>query len=110
MFGLRFARPAHFVRHFSTPRLREKVLAQRQLNRQIAEREEKEMYKMPVLDKVAKDMLMTEIVRGMWLVLEQIFHPPVTIMYPQEKGPLSPRFRGEHALRRYPSGNAYWRV
>ena len=25
-------------------------------------------------------------------------------MYPYEKGPLSPRFRGEHALRRYPSG------
>jgi len=46
----------------------------------------------------------TEIVRGMWLVLEQFFRPPYTIMYPFEKGPLSPRFRGEHALRRYPSG------
>jgi NADH dehydrogenase (ubiquinone) Fe-S protein 8 len=41
---------------------------------------------------------------GMWLVLEQFFRPPYTIMYPFEKGPLSPRFRGEHALRRYPSG------
>ena len=30
--------------------------------------------------------------------------PKVTINYPFEKGPLSPRFRGEHALRRYPSG------
>ena len=30
--------------------------------------------------------------------------PPYTIMYPFEKGPLSPRFRGEHALRRYPNG------
>ena len=40
----------------------------------------------------------------MWLVLEQFFRPPYTIMYPFEKGPLSPRFRGEHALRRYPSG------
>ncbi|KOB67012.1 23 kDa subunit of NADH-ubiquinone oxidoreductase, partial [Operophtera brumata] len=29
---------------------------------------------------------------------------PATINYPFEKGPLSPRFRGEHALRRYPSG------
>ena len=29
---------------------------------------------------------------------------PVTINYPFEKGPLSPRFRGEHALRRYESG------
>src|SRR5215475_9865854 len=40
----------------------------------------------------------------MWVVLEQFFRPPYTIMYPFEKGPLSPRFRGEHALRRYPSG------
>ena len=37
-------------------------------------------------------------------MLEQFFRPPYTIMYPFEKGPLSPRFRGEHALRRYPSG------
>lgn len=40
----------------------------------------------------------------MYVVLEQFFRPPYTIMYPFEKGPLSPRFRGEHALRRYPSG------
>ncbi|EJD53937.1 NADH-quinone oxidoreductase [Auricularia subglabra TFB-10046 SS5] len=40
----------------------------------------------------------------MWIVLEQFFRPPYTIMYPFEKGPLSPRFRGEHALRRYPNG------
>lgn len=40
----------------------------------------------------------------MWIVLEQFFRPPYTIMYPFEKGPLSPRFRGEHALRRYPTG------
>ena len=40
----------------------------------------------------------------MWLVFEQFFRAPYTIMYPFEKGPLSPRFRGEHALRRYPSG------
>ena len=37
-------------------------------------------------------------------MFEQMFRPPYTIMYPFEKGPLSPRFRGEHALRRYPSG------
>lgn len=41
---------------------------------------------------------------GMWIVIENFFRPPYTIMYPFEKGPLSPRFRGEHALRRYPSG------
>lgn len=33
-----------------------------------------------------------------------MFKEPATINYPFEKGPLSPRFRGEHALRRYPSG------
>ena len=42
--------------------------------------------------------------RGMYVVLEQFFKPPYTIFYPYEKGPTSPRFRGEHALRRYPTG------
>jgi formate hydrogenlyase subunit 6/NADH:ubiquinone oxidoreductase subunit I len=45
----------------------------------------------------------------MWIVLEQFFRPPYTIYYPYEKGPLSPRFRGEHALRRYPTGK-YQRI
>ena len=56
------------------------------------------------LDKAAKIFFLTEIARGMWLCLEQFFRQPYTIMYPFEKGPLSPRFRGEHALRRYPNG------
>ncbi|CCL98570.1 uncharacterized protein FIBRA_00571 [Fibroporia radiculosa] len=56
------------------------------------------------IDKAVHLFFFTEILRGMWLVLEQFFRPPYTIMYPFEKGPLSPRFRGEHALRRYPSG------
>ncbi|KAF8622084.1 hypothetical protein AX15_007228 [Amanita polypyramis BW_CC] len=56
------------------------------------------------LDKAVHLFFFTEIIRGMWVVLENFFRPPYTIMYPFEKGPLSPRFRGEHALRRYPSG------
>ncbi|KAJ9117289.1 hypothetical protein QFC20_000436 [Naganishia adeliensis] len=56
------------------------------------------------LDKAAQLFFFTEILRGMWIVLEQFFRPPYTIMYPFEKGPISPRFRGEHALRRYPNG------
>lgn len=56
------------------------------------------------LDKASQLFFFTEILRGMWIVLEQFFRPPYTIMYPFEKGPLSPRFRGEHALRRYPNG------
>ncbi len=38
------------------------------------------------------------------MTLAHFFREPATINYPFEKGPLSPRFRGEHALRRYPSG------
>ncbi|KAF3939271.1 hypothetical protein ABW19_dt0207174 [Dactylella cylindrospora] len=56
------------------------------------------------LDKAARVFLMLETVRGMYVVLEQFFRQPYTIFYPYEKGPISPRFRGEHALRRYPSG------
>lgn len=56
------------------------------------------------LDKTGRYFLLTEMARGMYLLMEQFFRPPYTIYYPYEKGPISPRFRGEHALRRYPSG------
>lgn len=56
------------------------------------------------LDKAGNYFLLTEMMRGMYVVLEQFFRPPYTIYYPFEKGPISPRFRGEHALRRYPTG------
>ncbi|KAI9653704.1 MAG: hypothetical protein M1831_005732 [Alyxoria varia] len=56
------------------------------------------------LDKASEGFLLLEMLRGMWVVLEQFFRPPYTIYYPFEKGPISPRFRGEHALRRYPTG------
>lgn len=51
-------------------------------------------------DKIGNYFLLTEMMRGMYVVLEQFFRPPYTIYYPFEKGPISPRFRGEHALRR----------
>jgi len=57
-----------------------------------------------ILDRAATTFFMTEIARGFWLCLEQFTQPKVTINYPFEKGQLSPRFRGEHVLRRYPSG------
>ncbi|CAL3971823.1 unnamed protein product [Diplocarpon coronariae] len=57
-----------------------------------------------VMDKAGRYFLLTEMARGMYVLLEQYFRPPYTIYYPFEKGPISPRFRGEHALRRYPSG------
>lgn len=49
-------------------------------------------------------MLYFAFVPGFLTTGANIFREPVTINYPFEKGPLSPRFRGEHALRRYPSG------
>ena len=56
------------------------------------------------IDRGVRSLLLWELVRGMWLTLTYMFKPKVTINYPFEKGPLSPRFRGEHALRRYPNG------
>lgn len=56
------------------------------------------------IDKAMKFFLLSEMFRGMYIVLEMYFRAPYTIYYPFEKGPVSPRFRGEHALRRYPSG------
>lgn len=57
-----------------------------------------------VAEIVAKNVFLTDIFRGMWLVLENMFKPAYTLNYPFEKGPISPRFRGEHVLRRYASG------
>ncbi|MBL4691411.1 MAG: NADH-quinone oxidoreductase subunit NuoI [Rhodospirillales bacterium] len=54
--------------------------------------------------RTMKTVLLTELVRGMALTLFYMFRKKITINYPFEKGPLSPRFRGEHALRRYPNG------
>ena len=45
-----------------------------------------------------------EIFSGMALTLRAFFRPKVTLNYPYEKGPVSPRFRGQHALRRYVTG------
>ncbi len=52
----------------------------------------------------AKALILSELIGGMYLTLKYFFKPKVTINYPYEKGPLSPRFRGEHVLRRYPNG------
>ena len=59
---------------------------------------------MASLDRVARSLLLTEIVSGMALTLKYFFTKKVTLNYPYERGPLGPRFKGEHALRRYPNG------
>ena len=51
-----------------------------------------------------KSLMLLELVQGMWLTLKYLFRPKYTMMYPMEKFPQSPRFRGLHALRRYPNG------
>src|ERR1700712_5582624 len=59
---------------------------------------------MAFLDRTARGMLLGELVSGMALTLKYFFKPKVTINYPYERSPLSPRFKGEHALRCYPNG------
>ncbi|KAK2849075.1 hypothetical protein Q5P01_008909 [Channa striata] len=57
-----------------------------------------------ITDRAATTLLWTELFRGLAMTMSYLFREPATINYPFEKGPLSPRFRGEHALRRYPNG------
>ncbi|KKB96733.1 NADH-quinone oxidoreductase subunit I [Candidatus Arcanobacter lacustris] len=51
-----------------------------------------------------KGLLLIDLLKGMYLAFSYMFKKSVTIDYPYEKGTLSPRFRGEHALRRYDNG------
>ncbi|MEY3036278.1 MAG: NADH-quinone oxidoreductase subunit NuoI [Burkholderiaceae bacterium] len=48
--------------------------------------------------------MLLELFRGMALTGKYLFQPKITVQFPEEKTPLSPRFRGLHALRRYPNG------
>ena len=59
---------------------------------------------MGFMDRAAQTVFLSELVSGLGLTLRYMFRAKVTLNYPYEKGPLSPRFRGEHALRRYPNG------
>ncbi|PZF76382.1 NADH-quinone oxidoreductase subunit NuoI [Aestuariivirga litoralis] len=56
------------------------------------------------LAQAARSLFLKEFVAATVLSMRYFFAPKATINYPNEKGPVSPRFRGEHALRRYPSG------
>mgnify|MGYP001823137294 FL=1 len=51
-----------------------------------------------------RSLLLLELLKGMSLTMRHMFRPNITINYPEEKTPKSPRFRGLHALRRYPNG------
>src|SRR6202142_314951 len=56
------------------------------------------------LDRTARTIFLWEFVKSFGLALGYFFAPKKTLNYPFERSPISPRFRGEHALRRYPSG------
>ena len=51
-----------------------------------------------------RSFLLTELCKGLFLTLRHLFARKFTVRYPEEKTPQSPRFRGLHALRRYPNG------
>jgi NADH-quinone oxidoreductase subunit I len=53
---------------------------------------------------IFKTYLLPELLKGLWLTRRLFFTKKVTVNYPEEKTPQSPRFRGLHALRRYPNG------
>lgn len=59
---------------------------------------------MSAMVNALRSFLLLELARGLLLTLKYFFKPKVTLNYPYEKGYLSPRFRGEHVLRRYPNG------
>ncbi|MBF0445365.1 MAG: NADH-quinone oxidoreductase subunit NuoI [Magnetococcales bacterium] len=48
--------------------------------------------------------MLIELAQGMAVTLKHFFKPNITIQYPEERTPISPRFRGEHALRKYSDG------
>lgn len=49
-------------------------------------------------------LMLVELLKGMWLTGRYFFAPKITVQFPEERTPISPRFRGLHALRRYPNG------
>ena len=59
---------------------------------------------MASLGQAISSLFLKEFVSAFFLSMRYFFAPKKTLNYPFEKGPLSPRFRGEHALRRYPNG------
>jgi NADH-quinone oxidoreductase subunit I len=53
---------------------------------------------------VFSSLMLNELRKGLQLTGRHLFSRKITVMYPEEKTPMSPRFRGLHALRRYPNG------
>lgn len=56
------------------------------------------------IKKFFSTFLLFELLKGMAVTGRYLFKPKITVHFPEEKTPQSPRFRGLHALRRYPNG------
>jgi len=54
--------------------------------------------------EIVSSLMLTELVKGLGLTGRFLFARKITVQFPEEKTPQSPRFRGLHALRRYPNG------
>ena len=59
---------------------------------------------MDKLTTFLKSLTLLELLKGMSVTGRHFFSPKITVQYPEEKTPQSNRFRGLHALRRYPNG------
>jgi NADH-quinone oxidoreductase subunit I len=59
---------------------------------------------MSAITSFLRSFLLLELLQGMALTGRYLFKRKITVQYPEEKTPMSPRFRGLHALRRYPNG------
>ena len=53
---------------------------------------------------IASSLMLSELIKGLGLTGRYLFARKITVMFPEEKTPASPRMRGLHALRRYPNG------
>jgi NADH-quinone oxidoreductase subunit I len=62
------------------------------------------MVKLTTIKRYLRKIFLWDLWQGLYLTGSQIFSRKITVQYPEESTPKSPRFRGLHALRRYPSG------
>jgi NADH-quinone oxidoreductase subunit I len=56
------------------------------------------------MKEIFNSLLLKELLKGMSVTGKYFFARKITVQYPEEKTPQSVRFRGLHALRRYPNG------
>ena len=59
---------------------------------------------MKAIKRYLNSFLLIELIKGLFLTGRHLFARKITVQYPDERTPQSPRFRGLHALRRYPNG------